>query len=217
MDQDMSAAVIKVFVDLHQKGLVYRGVRMVNWDPAAQTALSDEEVIHKEVNSKLYHIAGEIEGTDEKLIVATTRPETILGDAAICVNPNDKRYQHLKGAQAIVPLINRKIPIIFDEYVDMEFGTGALKITPAHDINDYHIGDKHGLPSIDILNDDGTLSEAAQLYIGKDRFEVRKEIAKDLDKHGSLDKIEDYQNKVGFSERTDVVIEPKLSMQWFSK
>ena len=217
MDQDMSAAVIKVFVDLHQKGLVYRGVRMVNWDPAAQTALSDEEVIHKEVNSKLYHIAYEIEGTDEKLIVATTRPETILGDAAICVNPNDKRYQHLKGAQAIVPLINRKIPIIFDEYVDMEFGTGALKITPAHDINDYHIGDKHGLPSIDILNDDGTLSEAAQLYIGKDRFEVRKEIAKDLDKHGSLDKIEDYQNKVGFSERTDVVIEPKLSMQWFFK
>ena len=213
----MSAAVIKVFVDLHQKGLVYRGVRMVNWDPAAQTALSDEEVIHKEVNSKLYHIAYEIEGTDEKLIVATTRPETILGDAAICVNPNDKRYQHLKGAQAIVPLINRKIPIIFDEYVDMEFGTGALKITPAHDINDYHIGDKHGLPSIDILNDDGTLSEAAQLYIGKDRFEVRKEIAKDLDKHGSLDKIEDYQNKVGFSERTDVVIEPKLSMQWFFK
>ena len=217
MDQDMSAAVIKVFVDLHQKGLVYRGVRMVNWDPAAQTALSDEEVIHKEVNSKLYHIAYEIEGTDEKLTVATTRPETILGDAAICVNPNDKRYQHLKGAQAIVPLINRKIPIISDEYVDMEFGTGALKITPAHDINDYKIGDKHGLPSIDILNDDGTLSEAAQLYIGKDRFEVRKEIAKDLDKHGSLVKIEDYQNKVGFSERTDVVIEPKLSMQWFFK
>ena len=217
MDQDMSAAVIKVFVDLHQKGLVYRGVRMVNWDPAAQTALSDEEVIHKEVNSKLYHIAYEIEGTDEKLTVATTRPETILGDVAICVNPNDKRYQHLKGAQAIVPLINRKIPIIFDEYVDMEFGTGALKITPAHDINDYQIGDKHGLPSIDILNDDGTLSEAAQLYIGKDRFEVRKEIAKDLDKHGSLVKIEDYQNKIGFSERTDVVIEPKLSMQWFFK
>ena len=217
MDEDMSAAVIKIFVDLHQKGLVYRGVRMVNWDPAAQTALSDEEVIHKEVNSKLYHIAYEIEGTDEKLTVATTRPETILGDAAICVNPNDKRYQHLKGAQAIVPLINRKIPIIFDEYVDMEFGTGALKITPAHDINDYQIGDKHGLPSIDILNDDGTLSEAAQLYIGKDRFEVRKEIAKDLDKHGSLVKIEDYQNKVGFSERTDAVIEPKLSMQWFFK
>ena len=217
MDEDMSAAVINVFVDLYQKGLIYRGVRMVNWDPAAQTALSDEEVIHKEVNSKLYHIAYDIEGSDEKLTIATTRPETILGDSAICVNPNDERYKHLKGAKAIVPLIGRNIPVIFDEYVDMEFGTGALKITPAHDINDYQLGDKHSLEIIDILNDDGTLSEAAQLYVGQDRFEVRKQIAKDLDAKGYLVKTEDYQNKVGFSERTDAVIEPKLSMQWFFK
>lgn len=217
MDEDMSAAVINVFVDLHQKGLIYRGVRMVNWDPSAQTALSDEEVIHKEVNSKLYHIAYAIEGSEEKLTIATTRPETILGDSAICVNPNDPRYTHLKGKKAIVPLIDRVIPIIFDDYVDMEFGTGALKITPAHDINDYQLGDKHGLETIDILNDDGTLNEAAQLYVGKDRFEVRKEIAKDLEAKGYLVKTEDYQNKVGFSERTDAVIEPKLSMQWFFK
>ena len=217
MDEDMSAAVINVFVDLHQKGLIYRGVRMVNWDPAAQTALSDEEVIYKEVNSKLYHIAYDIEGCDEKLTIATTRPETILGDSAICVNPNDERYKHLKGAKAIVPLIGRNIPVIFDDYVDMEFGTGALKITPAHDINDYQLGDKHSLETIDILNDDGTLSEAAQLYVGLDRFEVRKQIAKDLDAKGYLVKTEDYQNKVGFSERTDAVIEPKLSMQWFFK
>ena len=217
MDEDMSAAVINVFVDLYQKGLIYRGVRMVNWDPAAQTALSDEEVIHKEVNSKLYHIAYDIEGSDEKLTIATTRPETILGDSAICVNPNDERYKHLKGAKAIVPLIGRNIPVIFDEYVDMEFGTGALKITPAHDINDYQLGDKHSLEIIDILNDDGTLSVAAQLYVGQDRFEVRKQIAKDLDAKGYLVKTEDYQNKVGFSERTDAVIEPKLSMQWFFK
>ena len=217
MDEDMSTAVINVFVDLHQKGLIYRGVRMVNWDPSAQTALSDEVVIHKEVNSKLYHIIYDIEGSDEKLTVATTRPETILGDSAICVNPNDERYKHLKGAKAIVPLIGRNIPVIFDEYVDMEFGTGALKITPAHDINDYQIGDKYSLETIDILNDDGTLSEAAQLYVGLDRFEVRKQIANDLDAKGFLVKIEDYQNKVGFSERTDAVIEPKLSMQWFFK
>ena len=217
MDEDMSAAVINVFVDLHQKGLIYRGVRMVNWDPAAQTALSDEEVIHKEVNSKLYHIAYDIEVSHEKLIIATTRPETILGDSAICVNPNDERYKHLKGAKAIVPLIGRSIPVIFDEYVDMEFGTGALKITPAHDINDYQLGDKHSLETIDILNDDGTLSEAAQLYVGQDRFEVRKQIVKDLDAKGYLIKTENYQNKVGFSERTDAVIEPKLSMQWFFK
>ena len=217
MDEDMSAAVINVFVDLHQKGLIYRGVRMVNWDPAAQTALSDEEVIHKELNSKLYHIAYDIEVSHEKLIIATTRPETILGDSAICVNPNDERYKHLKGAKAIVPLIGRSIPVIFDEYVDMEFGTGALKITPAHDINDYQLGDKHSLETIDILNDDGTLSEAAQLYVGQDRFEVRKQIVKDLDAKGYLIKTENYQNKVGFSERTDAVIEPKLSMQWFFK
>ena len=217
MDDDMSESVIKVFVDLYNKGLIYRGVRMVNWDPSAQTALSDEEVIHKEVNSKLYHIAYKIEGSDEKLTIATTRPETILGDSAICVNPNDERYTHLKGKKAIVPLVNRVIPIIFDEYVDMEFGTGALKITPAHDINDYKLGDKHGLESIDILNDDGTLSEEAELYIGKDRFAVRKEIAVDLKAKGYLVKTEEYQNKVGFSERTDAVIEPKLSMQWFCK
>jgi valyl-tRNA synthetase len=217
MDHDMSESVIKVFVDLHQKGLIYRGVRMVNWDPSAQTALSDEEVIHKEVNSKLYHIAYNIEGSDEKLTIATTRPETILGDTAICVNPNDTRYTHLKGKKAIIPLLDRVIPIIFDEYVDMEFGTGALKITPAHDINDYQLGDKHGLETIDILNDDGTLSEAATLYIGKDRFVVREEIAVDLKEKGYLVKTEEYQNKVGFSERTDAVIEPKLSMQWFFK
>ena len=217
MDEDMSESVIKVFVDLHQKGLIYRGVRMVNWDPSAQTALSDEEVIHKEVDSKLYHITYKIEGSDEKLTIATTRPETILGDSAICVNPNDERYTHLKGKKAIVPLVDRVIPIIFDEYVDMEFGTGALKITPAHDINDYQLGDKHGLETIDILNDDGTLSEAATLYIGKDRFVVREEIAVDLQAKGYLVKTEEYQNKVGFSERTDAVIEPKLSMQWFFK
>ncbi|MEE2700388.1 MAG: valine--tRNA ligase [Bacteroidota bacterium] len=217
MDEDMSESVIKVFVDLYKKGLIYRGVRMVNWDPSAQTALSDEEVIHKEVNSKLYHIAYNIEGSEEKLTIATTRPETILGDTAICVNPDDTRYAHLKGKNAIVPFINRVIPIIFDEYVDMEFGTGALKITPAHDINDYQLGDKHNLEIIDILNDNGTLNENAQLYIGKDRFEVRKQIAIDLEKDGFLVKTEDYQNKVGLSERTDAVIEPKLSMQWFCK
>jgi len=217
MDEDMSESVIKVFVDLHQKGLIYRGVRMVNWDPSAQTALSDEEVIHKEVYSKLYHIAYNIEGSNEKITIATTRPETILGDSAICVNPNDERYTHLKGKKAIIPLVDRVIPIIFDEYVDMEFGTGALKITPAHDINDYKLGDKHGLETIDILNDDGTLSEAATLYIGKDRFIVREEIAVDLKTKGYLVKTEEYQNKIGFSERTDAVIEPKLSMQWFFK
>jgi len=217
MDDDMNDSVIKVFVDLHQKGLIYRGVRMVNWDPSAQTALSDEEVIHKEVNSKLYHITYNIEGSDEKLTIATTRPETILGDSAICVNPNDVRYTHLKGKKAIVPLINRVIPIIFDEYVDMEFGTGVLKITPAHDINDYQLGDKHGLKTIDILNDNGTLSAAAMLYVGKDRFVVREEIAVDLKAKKYLIKTEEYQNKVGFSERTNAVIEPKLSMQWFFK
>ena len=217
MDDDMNESVIDVFIDLYNKGLIYRGVRMVNWDPSAQTALSDEEVIHKEVDSKLYHISYEIENSEEKIIIATTRPETILGDTAICVNPNDKRYQHLKNKRAIVPLVNRNIPIIFDEYVDMEFGTGALKITPAHDINDYEIGDKHNLETIDILNDDGTLSEDAILYVGKDRFQVRKEIADDLKKNNHLVKIEEYKNKVGFSERTDAVIEPKLSMQWFLK
>ena len=217
MDDDMSESVIKVFVDLHQKNLIYRGVRMVNWDPCAQTALSDEEVIYKEVQSNLYHIRYKIEGTEEYLTVATTRPETILGDSAICVNPNDERYTHLSGKTAIVPLINRSIPIIFDDYVDMEFGTGALKVTPAHDINDYQLGDKHNLEVIDILNDDGTLNESAQLFVGKDRFVVRKEIAQELEKTKQLVEVESLVNKVGFSERTDVVIEPKLSMQWFFK
>ena len=217
MDEDMNESVIDVFIDLFNKGLIYRGVRMVNWDPNAQTAVSDEEVIHKEIESKLYYISYEIENSDEKITIATTRPETILGDTAICINPNDSRFKHLKNKKAIVPLINRVVPIIFDEYVDMEFGTGALKITPAHDINDYEIGDKHNLETIDILNNDGTLSEDAVLYVGKDRFVVRKEIVKDLKEKGCLIKSEDYTNKVGFSERTDAVIEPKLSMQWFCK
>ena len=217
MDEDMNESVIQVFIDLYEKGFIYRGVRMINWDPKAQTALSDEEVIHKEVDSKLYHISYKIEDSDETITVATTRPETILGDSAVCVNPKDKRYQHLKDKNVIVPLINRVVPIIFDEYVDMEFGTGALKITPAHDINDYKIGDKHNLKIIDIFNDNGTLNENAQLYISKDRFEVRKLIASDLKNEGHLIKTVDYRNKVGFSERTDAVIEPKLSMQWFCK
>ena len=217
MDNDMNESVIKVFIDLYNKGLIYKGIRMVNWDPSAQTAVSDEEVIHKEIQSKLYYISYNLEGRDEKITVATTRPETILGDSAICVNPNDKRYMHLKGVNAIVPLINKVIPIIFDDYVDTEFGTGALKITPAHDINDYKIGEKHGLETIDILNKNGTLNESAQLYIGKDRFIVRKEIAIDLEKEGFLVKTEEYLSKVGFSERTDSIIEPKLSMQWFCR
>ena len=217
MDKDMSDSVIKVFVNLFNKGLIYRGVRMVNWDPSAKTALSDEEVIHKEVASKLYFIKYNIKDSKDKITVATTRPETILGDAAICVNPNDKRYINLNGKKAIIPLINKEIPIIFDEYVEMDFGTGALKVTPAHDINDYQIGDKHNLEVIDILNDDGTLNKYAQLYIGKDRFDVRDEISIDLEKKGYLSKIEEHQNKVGFSERTNTIIEPKLSMQWFCK
>lgn len=217
MEEDLSAAVQEVFIDLFNKGLIYRGVRMINWDPSAQTALSDEEVVHKEVNSKFYHIQYQVEGSDEKLTIATTRPETILGDTAICVNPTDERYTHLKGKKAIVPLIGRVIPIIQDEYVDVEFGTGCLKVTPAHDINDYELGIRHNLESIDILNDDGTLNEAAQLYVGQDRFEVRKQIAKDLNKKGALIKEEDIQNKVGYSERTNAAIEPKLSMQWFCK
>jgi len=217
MDEARSESVIKVFVDLFNKGLIYRGVRMVNWDPAAKTALSDEEVIYKEMQGKLYFLNYKIEGEDGFVTIATTRPETILGDTAVCVNPNDERFTHLKGKRVLVPLINRSIPIIEDEYVDMEFGTGCLKITPAHDINDYEIGMKYNLPSIDIFNDNGTLNESAELYIGEDRFEVRKKIVADLEKAGNLAKIEDYTNKVGFSERTDVVIEPKLSAQWFLK
>jgi len=217
MDDSMSESVISVFVDLFNKGLVYRGVRMVNWDPSAQTALSDEEVIHKEVDSKLYYITYKIEDSEETITIATTRPETILGDSAICVNPNDQRYSHLKGKKAIVPLVNRSIPFIFDDYVDVEFGTGALKVTPAHDLNDYQLGDKHGLEVIDIFNDDGTINELGQLYVGMDRFEVRSQIAVDLKVKGFLDKVEELKNKVGYSERTDAVIEPKLSMQWFLK
>ena len=218
MDEALYESVIKVFVDLYDKGLIYRGVRMVNWDPKALTALSDEEVIHKEVKSKLYYLRYKIDGTeDEWVTIATTRPETILGDTAVCVNPKDKRFSHLKGKSVIVPLVNRVVPVIFDEYVDMEFGTGCLKITPAHDINDYEIGIRHKLKSIDIFNDDGTLSEKAELYIGKDRFKVRKEINIDLEANGHLVKVEDYVNKVGYSERTDEVIEPKLSLQWFLK
>lgn len=218
MDEDMYESVIDVFIDLYNKGLIYRGVRMVNWDPKALTALSDEEVIHKEIKSKLYYLRYQVEGeTDQWVTIATTRPETILGDTAVCIHPEDERFYHLKGKRVLVPLLNRSIPIIEDEYVDREFGTGCLKITPAHDINDYNLGLKYKLDTIDIFNDNGTLNEAAQLYVGKDRFVVRDEIAKDLDEKGYLVKIEDYTNKVGFSERTDEVIEPKLSLQWFMK
>lgn len=217
MEEPLSEAVIGVFVDLYNKGNIYRGIRMVNWDPASQTALSDEEVIFKEVNSKLYYVKYNIEGSDKQLIIATTRPETILGDTAICVNPNDERYQHLIGKKAIVPFVNRPIPIIADEYVDIEFGTGCLKVTPAHDLNDYQLGIKHNLPVIDILNPNGTLSEAAQYFVGEDRFIVRKKIAKELEALGLLEKVEDIKNNVGFSERTDAVIEPRISMQWFLK
>ncbi len=217
MDEVRSKSVIKVFTDLYNKGYIYRGVRMVNWDPAAKTALSDEEVIYKEVNSKLYYINYKIEGEEGFVTVATTRPETILGDTAVCVNPADKRFRCLMGKRVLVPLINRSVPIIEDKFVDMEFGTGCLKITPAHDINDYEIGLRHNLPVIDIFNDDGTLSEKAEIFIGYDRFDVREKIVPKLKKEGNLQKIEEYKNKVGYSERTDVVIEPKLSVQWFLK
>jgi valyl-tRNA synthetase len=218
MDEALYESVIKVFVDLYNKGLIYRCIRMVNWDPKALTALSDEEVIYKEVQSKLYYLRYKIhDSEDEWVTIATTRPETILGDTAVCVHPVDERFIHLKGKNVYVPLVNRLVPIIQDEYVDMEFGTGCLKITPAHDINDYEIGMRHKLSSIDIFNDDGTMSEASEIYIGMDRFEVRESIVKDLEEAGNLVKIEDYLNKVGFSERTDEVIEPKLSLQWFLK
>ncbi|MFN8143614.1 MAG: valine--tRNA ligase [Bacteroidia bacterium] len=246
MEDDLSDAVISVFIDLYRKGFIYRGVRMVNWDPVGKTALSDEEVIHKEVNSRLTHVryalvdaslAAELKNANSEwsivddtwnvtvngkkhsgkqfITVATVRPETILGDTGVCVHPNDPRYTSLKEMFAVIPMVNRPVPVIFDEYIDMEFGTGALKVTPAHDINDYTLGQKHGLPVIDTINDDGTMSKAAQFYIGEDRFVVRKKITKDLESMGSVVKIEDYKNKVGFSERTDAVIEPKLSMQWF--
>ncbi|MCB0784390.1 MAG: class I tRNA ligase family protein, partial [Flavobacteriales bacterium] len=218
MEPSLSEAVIDVFIDLHKKGLVYRGQRMVNWDPQALTAVSDEEVIHKEVNSRLYHVRYKIEGTDDEWItIATTRPETILGDTAVCVHPDDPRYAHLKGKRCIIPMVERSVPVIFDDYIDMEFGTGCLKVTPAHDINDWEIGQRHGLEVIDTLNPDGTMSEAAGFYVGEDRFVVRKKIAKDLEASGHLVKVEDIVNKVGFSERTDAVIEPRLSLQWFVK
>ncbi|MDD4636145.1 MAG: valine--tRNA ligase [Bacteroidales bacterium] len=215
MDEERSESVLRVFIDLYNKGLIYRGVRMVNWDPQALTALSDEEVIYKEEHSKLFYLRYKIEGDDKYIVVATTRPETILGDSAVCVNPNDPRYSWLKGKKVIIPLVNRAIPIIMDEYVDIEFGTGCLKVTPAHDINDYMLGEKYNLETIDIFEDNGTISSRAGMYVGKDRFEVRKQIAIDLEAAGLMEKTEAYENKVGYSERTNVVIEPKLSMQWF--
>jgi len=216
MDEARYESVINVFIDLYNKGLIYRGVRMVNWDPQALTALSDEEVLFKEVQSKLYYVRYKVENSENEWVtIATTRPETILGDTAVCYHPEDERFVHLKGKRVLVPLLNRSIPLIADEYVDREFGTGCLKITPAHDVNDYMIGQKFNLETIDIFNPNGTLSEKAQMYIGQDRFAVRDLIVSDLEKAGNLVKIEDYINKVGYSERTHVVIEPKLSMQWF--
>jgi valyl-tRNA synthetase len=236
MEEDLSEAVIDSFIHLYKKGWIYRGIRMVNWDPAGKTAVSDEEVIRKEVNQKLYYIKYRIVSpevgksddisaqssdighqTSDYLVVATTRPETIMADAAICINPNDERFTHLKGKKVYVPLVNHEIPVIEDEYVDIEFGTGCLKVTPAHDLNDYELGVKHKLPATDILNDDGTLNELAVILVGEDRFVARKKIAKMLDEAGHLEKVEDYKSQVGFSERTDVPIEPKLSMQWFVK
>ena len=217
MDEAFSSSVIKVFCDLHNKGKIYRGVRMVNWDPKALTALSDEEVIFKEQQGKLFYLKYKIEGEDGFAVVATTRPETIMGDTAMCINPNDPKNAYLRGKKVIVPLIGRVIPVIEDDYVDIEFGTGCLKVTPAHDVNDYMLGEKYNLPSIDIFNDNGTLNENGVQYAGMDRFDVRKQIEKDLEAAGLLEKTEPYTNKVGFSERTDTVIEPKLSMQWFMK
>ncbi len=216
MDDIRTEGVMRVFCDLYEKGKIYRGVRMVNWDPAAKTALSDEEVIFKESHGKLYYLRYRVEGTDRFIIVATTRPETILGDTALCVNPNDERYKELPAdARVIVPLVGRSIPVIRDEYVDIGFGTGALKVTPAHDVNDYMLGEKYGLESIDIFNDDGTINDKVGLYVGMDRFELRDRIEKDLADAGLLEKTEAYTNNVGYSERTGVAIEPKLSMQWF--
>ena len=215
MDEDLSKSVIKVFVDLYNKGHIYRGIRMVNWDPEGKTALADDEVIYKEVDSQLFYIKYKVSGTDDMLTIATTRPETLLGDTAVCINPNDKRFKHLHGKKAIVPLVDREVPIILDEYVDMEFGTGCLKVTPSHDENDYKLGEKHKLRSIDIFDEDGKVNDNGKLYVGEDRFKVRKLISKDLDKIGQIEKIENYRNKVGFSERTDAVVEPKISTQWF--
>ena len=216
MDEPRTESVIKVFCDLYEKGKIYRGVRMVNWDPSAKTALSDEEVIYKESQGKLYYLRYQVEGSDRYLIVATTRPETILGDTAVCLNPNDERYKDIpEGARVIVPLVGRSVPIIRDEYVDIEFGTGALKVTPAHDVNDYMLGEKYNLETIDIFNDDGTINDKVGMYVGMDRFECRKVIEGDLQAAGLMEKVEAYTNNVGYSERTGVAIEPKLSMQWF--
>jgi valyl-tRNA synthetase len=215
MDDEMSESVIQVFIDLFNKGNIYRGIRMVNWDPQALTAVSDEEVLYREVKSKLYFVKYRIDGEKGFVTIATTRPETILGDTAVCVNPADPRFRHLKGKNVFVPLVDRLVPVIEDEYVDMEFGTGCLKITPAHDINDYEIGIKHNLASIDIFNDDGTLNDKAVLFTGTDRFKARELVVKNLDEEGLLAKTEDYVNKIGYSERTDAVIEPRLSLQWF--
>ncbi len=217
MDPDLSEAVIDTFIKFYKEGYIYRGIRMVNWDPEGKTALSDEEVIRKEVNQKLYYVRYKIKDSDEYVIIATTRPETIMADTAICINPLDERYKHLQGKTVLVPLINREIPIIQDEYVEMEFGTGCLKVTPAHDLNDYELGQKHNLEVIDILNDNGTLNEKAQILVGEDRFIARKKVATLLEEAGQIEKIEDYKSQVGFSERTNAAIEPKLSMQWFLK
>ncbi|HEY0751467.1 MAG TPA: valine--tRNA ligase, partial [Chitinophagaceae bacterium] len=223
MDDHYYQAVIKVFIDLYNKGLVYRGARMINWDPSAKTALSDEEVEYKDIQGKLYYVRykiklpGEDKNGDEYIVIATQRPETIMGDTAVCVNPNDERYSHLKGAKVIVPLVNREVPLIFDDYVDPAFGTGALKVTPAHDINDYNLGLKHNLPIVDTLNEDGTLSEAAEVFIGLDRFNAREKAIQQLKDEGSLIKEEVYNTRLGFSQRTNAVVEPRISTQWFVK
>lgn len=217
MDEARSESVIKCFVELYRRGLIYRGVRMVNWDPQAKTAVSDEEVIHREVEGKLYYVRYKVVGGDGYMLVATTRPETIMGDVAVCFNPEDERFYHLRGKKVIVPLVNREVPVIEDSYVDKEFGTGALKITPAHDINDFNIGERFGLPSIDVFNPDGTIAEAAGMYVGMDRFAVREQSVKDLEAAGLLDHVETIRHTLGYSERTDSVIEPRLSMQWFLK
>jgi valyl-tRNA synthetase len=217
MDDHYYKAVIKVFVDLYNKGMIYRGARMINWDPAAKTALSDEEVEYNDIQGKLYYVKYKVAGSEEYVSIATQRPETIMGDTALAVNPNDERYQYLKGKKVIVPLVNREVPVIFDEYVDPAFGTGALKITPAHDINDYNLGLKHNLPAIDTLNEDGTLSEAAGVFIGLDRFEARKKAIEKLQEDGLLLKEEEYQTRLGFSQRTNTVVEPRISTQWFVK
>jgi len=236
MDDDYYKAVMKVFVELYNKGLIYRGARMINWDPAAKTALSDEEVEYKEVPGKLYYVkykivkgettyvkefdssyVSRLTSDDKYVVIATQRPETIMGDTAVCVNPTDERYQHLKGKKAIVPLVNREVPIIFDEYVDKEFGTGVLKVTPAHDINDYNLGLKHNLPIVETLNEDGTLSEAAQVFVGLDRFEARKKAIEQLINEGLLEKERDYITRLGFSQRSNAVVEPRISTQWFVK